>query len=433
MQISASCSGKRIGDRVARGVWSRAIGGGLAFSLVVTLVAVPASADVVQDADDPPAGAVECMPEVETIDEAVQVAVACGEDILAADESTEWSTSYATASGDLQVDYTATAVRQDSDGDGQWAPVDVTVSDAPTTEAVDGVPAGMLEVSGGVEPIWLNPGGAGGADLPLAIMGDSDERVAMYSQSLPITGPVTVEDERVSYDLGGGVTMVVTVNAEGSMVTPVVRVGDEAALAHLHEELLVGEGGAPAALSLSFPLEVSAGLQVAQTAVGFAVRDSAGEVAFESGPVLMWDSAGALDWDDVGTADGAPSTARKTVSTDESGGGDPSGAAAEGDRLAAPATGDGVHPMDVAVNGDVVVVSPDPQVLADPALEFPLHLDPSIGSGTPGRWATVRSRWPSNTYWKPSDAQAVGFCDVSRAPECGGDSKDRLFWHYRLP
>ncbi|MFI2102918.1 DNRLRE domain-containing protein [Isoptericola sp. NPDC019693] len=433
MEISASCFGKRIEVGVTRSaVRVRTLGCGLALSLVLVSNLVPASADPVESAGGLAGAQVDCVSEAETVDEAAEVSVACDQETLVAAELTEWSTSYVTASGDLQVDYTATAVRQDSDGDGQWGAVDVAVSDVPTTDVVDGVPAGMHAVTGGVEPIWLNPGGEEGASLPLAVMGGSSERVTMYSQSLPVTGPVTIEDERVSYDLGGGVTMVVTVNAEGSMVTPVVRVEDEAALEYLRNDLLSAGAVAPTALRLSFPLDVSVGLRVAPTEVGFQVRDADGQAVFESGPVQMWDSsADVLNWDKVGPGGGDTAMAR-AASGDAETGGAPAGEGVAADRLAAPVVGDAVHLMDVSVADDVVTVAPDPQVLADPELEYPLHLDPSIGSSAPARWATVRSRWASSTYWKPSGSQAVGFCDVSRAAECGGDTTDRLFWHFRL-
>lgn len=219
----------------------------------------------------------DCASEAETIEAASEMAQECGADVVVGESLTEWQTATVDSeSGDLAVDTSVMAVRQDSDGDGVWASVDVQISTEPVSTTDSGaVPAGMLPVTGGVEPIWVNPGGPAGADLPLAILGPVDDRVSMFSASLPLTAPVTVDGARATYDFGGGVSLVASVSDDGTAVTPVVRVADQAALAHLSDDLLT-EGGDDAAgpLALSFPLTTSEGLVAEAADVGFEYAGS---------------------------------------------------------------------------------------------------------------------------------------------------------------
>ncbi|NNU28427.1 LamG-like jellyroll fold domain-containing protein [Isoptericola sediminis] len=188
-------------------------------------------------------------------------------------------------------------------------------------------------------------------------------------------------------------------------------------------------------------METSPGLSVEASAVGFQVRNDAGKVAFESNPVVMWDSAGGLDWDEVGTAEGPTSGTDSSTDAHPSSGGsdataelttraDKAADAAVADREGAPATGDRVELMDVTVGDGVVTVRPDAAVLADPELEFPLYLDPSIGADSPTRWGTIRSAWPTGNVWKNGDDQGLGFCDASWVSSCDQDSKHRLLWRF---
>ncbi|WP_171247967.1 hypothetical protein [Isoptericola sediminis] len=175
-----------------------------------------------------------CAAEAATDAAAASLAATCGYDVIITDALTEWATSYVRPDGAVVLETSARAVRQDSDGDGRWAPVAVEVLATPVAAGeVEGVPAGMLPVTGGVEPMWLNPGGDAGADLPLAMIGHPDERVSMHSESLPVTADAALSDDRVSYDFGDGVSLTVDVNTDGTIVTPVVRVEDRAALDHL--------------------------------------------------------------------------------------------------------------------------------------------------------------------------------------------------------
>ena len=263
-------------------------------------------------ASSPAAASVKCAPDAVTESQAREIAVECGTDTVVSGALTEWMTPTVDGdTGNLDVEYSAAAVRQDSDGDGQWADVAVQVHSVPEP---DGPMAGLLPVAGGVEPIWLSPGGPEAADLPLAVIGTTDRRVSMFSASLPVD-LATVSDvaaDRVTYDFGQGVTLIVSVASDGTSIVPVVRVADPAALEFLTDELLTGASD-DGAVALEFPLRMSAGLTLQDAQVGFEIHDADGTVAFESGPALMWDSAGEEIWDGVGTTETAP--ARLTSDT----------------------------------------------------------------------------------------------------------------------
>ncbi|WP_423462382.1 hypothetical protein ACO229_18105 [Promicromonospora sp. MS192] len=373
----------------------------------------------------------ECPKQVESVDDAVEAAVECGAETLVGETLSEFATGYATATGDVRMDYSTSAVRQDGDGDGTWAPVDVQVGSDPVTS---GELAGMLPVTGGVEPLWVNPGGVAGAGLPLVVLGAAEERVRMFSASvLPSEASAAVVDDggrRVTYSFGGGVDLVVSINEAGTTAIPVVRVADQQALAHLADDILGGSQN----LALDFPLEAAAGMQVraASSGEGFEVVGSDGEVAWESGPPLMWDSAGPTDWDEVG-ADTPVSSRASATDADTS-----EGAATDADhvRLENPLAGDAVAVMDVAVQptsgGATVTVTPDAGMLTDPDVTMPLLLDPKIGAPDPAGWAMVQTypAWTNTPNWNFSGSEGVGLCDPAAHTECTQRNLQRLLWRF---
>lgn len=396
-------------------------------------LATPAVGSVLPQAEpsnsSPNVESTACASDAETEAEARQTAFDCGTDIVVAGALTEWMTpTVDAATGDLVVEYSGAAVRQDSDGDGQWADVAVQVLPDPVA---DGAMAGLLPVSGGVEPIWLSPGGPAAADLPLAVIGAADERVGMLSASLPMERAAVSEvgADRVTYDFGQGVSLVVSVSEDGTSVVPVVRLADQGALEFLAGDLLGGTSD-DGAMALEFPLQMSAGLTLQDAEVGFEVRDVDGNVAFESGPALMWDSAGEEIWDGVGTAGSTASTLGMVEATSASAETAKSEGADE-DRLVSPASGDDISVMDVSVVQNTVVVVPDSEMLTDPATTFPVHLDPKIGASKPSKWTMVQSHWPTTATFSESGTQALGLCDPGWAFECSASNVQRLFWQFQ--
>jgi hypothetical protein len=403
----------------------------VAVMLAASTAAGPGAAQTVTPAEleAEPAAVSDCPEQVESIDEAVTAAVDCGDETRVGETMSEFATGFATATGNVRMEYSTAAVRQDGDGDGVWAPVDVQVQTEPEA---DGELAGMIPVTGGVEPVWLNPGGAAGADLPLVVLGAPDEQVSMFSASLPPSeasaGVVDDDGRRVTYSFGQGVDLIVSVNADGTTATPVVRVADRAALDHLAQDLL---GGSPD-LALKFPLRTAESLQVgaAGTGPGFEITGPDGETIWESGPPLMWDSAGPTNWDQVGEGDAAPAGASSFAAE--------SGPAIDGDevRLENPVAGDAVAVMDVAVaetsDGGSVTVTPDAEMLADPDVSMPLLLDPKIGAPDPAGWAMVQnnSAWNDTPSWKFSGSEGVGLCDPNAHTDCTRRNVQRLLWRF---
>ncbi|MFD2026447.1 hypothetical protein [Promicromonospora aerolata] len=375
-----------------------------------------------------PAAVPECPEQVRSVDEAVAAAVDCGDETRVGETMSEFATGFATATGNVRMEYTTSAVRQDSDRDGRWAPVDVQVQPEPE---LHGELAGMIPVTGGVEPVWLNPGGVAGEGLPLVVLGAPEKRVSMFSASLPpsdaAVGVVDEDGRRVTYSFGQGVDLVVSVNVDGTTATPVVRVADRAALKHLAEDLLAGSQD----LALTFPLQTARGLQVrdAATGQGFEVSDSDGDTVWESGTPLMWDSTGSTDWDRAaGVDDAAPARAGSATVQDAMDRGKV--------RLENPVAGDAVAMMDVAVRetprGGAVTVTPDAEMLADPDLTMPLLLDPKIGAPDPAGWAMVQnySAWKDTPSWKFSGSEGVGLCDPNAHTDCTRRNVQRLLWRF---
>lgn len=356
----------------------------------------------------------ECIGEAATVDAAAELAAACeGESVTITESLTPWETGVLDAgSGDVVMTTSTEAQRQDSDGDGQWRPIDVQIAQAPVPS---GDLAGMLPVTGGVAPMWFNPGGPAGADLPLVVLGQTGEQVGMYSASLPIDQASTavVTGNGVSYDFGQGVSLSVTADRDGVRATPVVELADPAALEYLTGELMPQQDAAP--LALSFPLETSSGLAVQSNEVGFEVVDSSGQVRFESGPALQWDSAG-------GDPSAAVTSARAAAATTESG--------SEG-----PRTGDNVALMETEVSADgVVTVTPDAQMLADPTTSWPVSLDPELGAATPWGYAMVQnySGWKNTPHWKFDGVEGVGLCDPARDPaRCPVRNLQRQYFQFQ--
>lgn len=379
-----------------------------------------------------------CPDQVEKVSDGVGLPAECGR-VEVAETLSEYATGMVDSSGDLQMTYSASAVRQDSDGDDQWAPVDVEVATEPVAE---GELAGMLPVTGGVEPVWVNPGASSGVGLPLVALGTGRDRITMYSESLDVTEapPGVVDDSgrRVTYEFGEGVDLVVSVNADGTAAMPVVRIADEAALEHLRGDLL----GDSADLALDFPLTTAEGLEVraAATGDGFdVVRGSDAEVVWSSGPALMWDSAGPTDWGggsesgDAGAA--SKSSANESVETSRTASTD--GAGDEEARLESPVAGDTVATMGVEVDptatGGTVTVVPDAEMLENPDISMPLHLDPRIGAPDPTGWAMVQnySGWKNTPHWKYKYSEGVGVCDPAFPHySCSRKNVQRLLWRF---
>ncbi|WP_454859223.1 LamG-like jellyroll fold domain-containing protein [Promicromonospora soli] len=376
----------------------------LCLALSVGVLGTPAAA-VEPAATVPVAVEADCAaPEAGSVLEAEMLAAECGTDVTVTDSFTPWQTAVVeAATGDVAVETRVLAIRQDSDGDGAWAPVDVQVATTPDAAT------GMLAVTGGVEPIWLNPGGSAGADLPLAIIGPEGDQVRMFSGSLPVTGSAVVEGSRVTYDLGDGITLSASLNGQGTSVTPVVRLEDSAAL----ETLATRTGDPVSEVALDFPLETSAGLTLQQNDGGFEIVRADGTPRFTSGPALMWDSAGG-EQAEVGVAQARAATEEEAP-----------------DRVEQPVLGDNVAAMDVQLSEDAFTVVADGAALIAPGSVPPYYLDPEIGASTPARYAMVQSHWPTTATFNYEGSEGLGFCNPSWDARCAGvENTERLLFEF---
>ncbi|MBE1875987.1 LamG domain-containing protein [Myceligenerans pegani] len=180
---------------------------------------------------------------------AFELAALCDKNIEIEALRTEYDTSWATPRGTVLADSSAGAVRTDIDGSWQDTDPSIRVDEA----------TGVPEVAAPVFEIGLTGGDSGGE---LVSMGRDDLRVAMglpFGLGTPVVDEA--DDSRVVYpaldDAGGelvGVDVVVRVHPDGTGVTPVVRVADQAAADRLLD--VTGEEG------LAFTVEASGGLEL---------------------------------------------------------------------------------------------------------------------------------------------------------------------------
>jgi hypothetical protein len=96
------------------------LAGGLVLALVTGLAGatVPLTHAVAEQS-------VECVDEVATESEAVEIAVACGHEVAVTESFTEWDTQYAAPLGRLRVEYGVKATRTRVSG--RWGPIDASV------------------------------------------------------------------------------------------------------------------------------------------------------------------------------------------------------------------------------------------------------------------------------------------------------------------
>jgi hypothetical protein len=127
----------------------------------------------------------------------------------------------------------------------------------------------------------------------------------------------------------------------------------------------------PALQELSFPVGTSAGLVVQPDGGGFIAADAAGEDVFTSPTPLMWDSSGD-----------SPAAGFGSLSLDV--------AVSTGERAEQPLEGDKVASMPAEVSAAAVTITPSDELLADPEVQYPLFIDPSV-SGSRREWVMIQS------------------------------------------
>ncbi len=363
---------------------------------------------VTAGADEAP---VQCVGSVNDPGVAVDVAAACGTEVEVVAARTEWDTVYATPEGGTRVETSAAAVRTRVNGG--WEPIDTTLAAG----------ASGITAKASALPMTFSDGTAG---TPLATI-ERDGHTLEFHAPFDLTAPVVV-GSRVTYaDVLPGVDLIATVDEDGSGFSEVLRVNSPEAAAN------------PALAELDFPVTVSDGLTVSESDGGFVAADAGGQEVFSSPTPLMWDAGSSA------TAPEAVQSRAALLAGDDGSDGadgavgvDPLTGEPLGEPVLAPALDSAVAAMPVEVSGagegdgngagNVVTVTPDAAMIADPGTSWPVYIDPGV-SGSRTEWTAIRSGMSSD--YKFSGDQGLGFCDVSAQSSCGRDFKSRLVWEFR--
>jgi hypothetical protein len=235
------------------------------------------------------------------------------------------------------------------DRSGAWVEVDPTL-------VVD--PASGISTAATVVDVEVSPGGVGpfvtATDRSGASLGLS------WPESLP--EPVLAGATATYPGVYEGVDLQVTAGADGFSYALVV-----------HSAAAAAQVDSVAVQVESERLEVSQFLDGPVTAV-----DSGGEVVFSAGSAYMWDSSSP-------EPEPAPEPAGARAA------GVPGGDLPDADpgRFAE---------VELALDGDSLTVTPDAGMLSDPAVEFPVTIDPTF-TASKLAWTTVGNGQYANTTW----------------------------------
>jgi hypothetical protein len=366
---------------------------------------------------------------------AAALAEQCGVEVELESERTPWVSFFARPDGTTRM--TVSAVPEQTNVNGVWEDLNTDVSATPWSGgsgaagggsagqgtsgalfasaelvAPPGV-VGMLPVTAPLAPMWVNPGGAAGAGMPLGVVQSGAEWVKMW---FPLPLPVPELDERfVTYPLSSGVRLVVAIGADGSGFRPIVELDSPTAAAWFAGELASAraDGGLPGSgVQIPYRVQSSEGLQLRGVdGVGFEFVDAADAVVFWAPPSTMWDSAAG------GSATG--SVAGRTEFP------------LPGDRTAVM----GVEVTETVDGGDVVVLAPDEQMLASEDTVWPVRIDPSLGTRTPVEWVAIRTGGFTSPIYKWTDTatrngESMGACYLSWTSACGTNFTSRLVWEF---
>ncbi|MEW2381387.1 LamG domain-containing protein [Micromonospora sp. NPDC047707] len=269
---------------------------------------------------------------------------------------------------------------------GRWVPVDSTLVRAKDGSLVPAATTIGMRLSGG-------------GDGPLIEVDRAGRRMSLdWPGNLP--NP-TVQGDRATYpEVLPGVDLVVNVGVSGFSHVLVIKNAEAAKSPELAE--------------LDFGLATD-GLEVRQQADGSlrAVDAVTGGAVLESATPIMWDSG-----TDAAGATGP--AARSATPVDP----DPASAAEKAPDSARRAE------LGVRVHHDKITLIPDRAMLTDPAVRWPVYVDPVWQDTKNTGWAMVASGYPNEEYWKFGDDEGVGECPVSSG-WCNGVGIKRLF--YALP
>ncbi|MGN9844982.1 DNRLRE domain-containing protein [Nonomuraea sp. H19] len=309
----------------------RALAGGLAL-LLLPLAAPPSpaaaeppatspspSAAAAKPVDDPSApGRLTAEPSAPDEPSARLSARLTGKRVEVADARTETTTTYANPDGTLTVDSFAGPVRFRRDG--AWAPVDISLTKAPSGEIVTRGHGRALRFGGGRAGVARQADASGPADL--ITIGEGAAKVTMqWKGALPTP---RLSGETATYpDVMPGADLVVTATRTGA------------------EQFLLLKSRPTAPLTYTLGLKAP-GLKPRQAADGgVELVDAKGKTAVTIPAPVMWDAS------------------------------------------THPISGEHLRraPVDMKVSSNDLVLTPDPAFLNDPATTYPVTVDPSLNLG----------------------------------------------------
>lgn len=340
--------------------------------------------------------------EAQSYSDGSALARACKVEVEVVSERTPWQTWWATPDGGGRLEATTLPSRV-KQGDG-WVDLD--------TSFVHQSSSDVITLAAGPFPMFFSNGlkGSAGASVssetPLGqIESELGETLKVWFP-LPLPNP-EITDDKLVYDLGGGVRLFVSVTIDGSGFLPVIELADPAAAASFESrlELARGDDGPGSGIDIAYRTEVSGGLEAQlgdDDVVAFV--DAEGQRQFEAAPPTMWDSSGV-------------------EVTSESAGVTEVGLT---DRTVTPAGGDRIVPVGVDLVDDSIVLTPDSDMLTDSTTVWPVYIDPALATQTPAEWVAVRSGGYTNTLYKWGDisssslGQGTGYCNSHsrRAMSC---------------
>ncbi|GAA1501432.1 LamG domain-containing protein [Dactylosporangium maewongense] len=294
---------------------------------------------------------------------AAAAARACGRRVETTAARSATTQTFANADGSTTVERSAEP-RFGRRADGAWVDLDLRLK--PGSD-------GAVRPAASALPVTISGGGA----TPLAKVADGARELAVTWPGI-LPAPRLEGDTAVYPEVLPGVDLRVSAAALGFSEVLVIK--DRVAAAN------------PALRQIRFGLMAKGVTAKANGAGGIEARDPAGALVFSSPAPLMWDSTNST------TADRGSGTGGRRQAV-----------------------------MAVQVTGDQLTVVPDQKLLNDPAVTFPLFVDPSwTGHVAGSAWTSVwsRSDTAGSSFWQNgtalNDAAAKGGAGSGRTEDCSG-------------
>ncbi|MFI6940369.1 LamG domain-containing protein [Streptomyces sp. NPDC050418] len=317
-----------------------------------------------------------------THESATARAVASGEPVEVVSERTEYSTTMANPDGTYS--FTQSAVPQRAKGaDGAWHAVDATLE-----KRADG--------SVGPKSAVVDLSFSGGGDGKGLVKISNDEGAVKLGWPGELPEPRLDGAKAIYPEVIAGVDLELTATAEGYREVLVVKSAEAAADPALEQIKLT---------SSSTDLQIVPG-----AGGGLRAVDANGNTVFKGPAGQMWDSSSQ--------AEGPTAAMSRAAAAEEP---DP---VEEGTQ---PRPGDASAVMPVHVDGEVVSVKPDLDLLRGKETVYPVRIDPSVGVGKSER--TVLSS-DGDKFWQFNGDYGVGKCSVSGPYYCGSNYTNRMYFEY---